>query len=300
MQTVSNIPITVICGFLGSGKTTYLNRLITGGTFPEYSLILVNDFGSINVDAQLIEFRDDRIIKLSNGCICCTLGGTLADQLAEVVRLPDPVAAIYIEASGISDPQKIVDITRVSSRFSLDDVVCLVDGSQQPSNSSDARISDIWHAQIYTATKIILNRSNTASDLLSRQLREINPTAEIIVDKSSATAASELHSLAQDVISSPTEKEPASGGFISFSITFQAPVDRIWLEGLLKRHRNALIRAKGIVYLNQRSDAQVLQFSGNSISFIPSMHKPVKGQLVCIGIKDQVFDQLVQELKSKS
>ena len=73
------IPVTLLTGFLGAGKTSYLNARLRRG-IPPGSLILVNDFGDINIDAELIEYRDEQILRLSNGCICCTLGGSLAEQ----------------------------------------------------------------------------------------------------------------------------------------------------------------------------------------------------------------------------
>ena len=77
MKTES-IPVTLLTGFLGAGKTTYLNLLLSRDA-PRGSLILVNDFGDVNIDAELIDYRDESILRLTNGCICCTLGGSLAE-----------------------------------------------------------------------------------------------------------------------------------------------------------------------------------------------------------------------------
>lgn len=291
-----SIPITVISGFLGAGKTTFLNQLIARGELEENSLILVNDFGSINVDSQLIEYQNDRIIKLSNGCICCTLGGTLAEQLAEVVRLPLPVAAIYIEASGVSDPKKIADITRVSRRFSLSDIVCLVDGSRLSVNSANSRVSDIWYAQISSATKILLNRADKDLNRLREQLMLINPTADITVAEGCVEGAS-TQTLTIEAALSNNPPPGKGGGFSSFSQTFDIPVDQSWLEELFNRFGAVLVRAKGIIYLRGHRDAQVLQFSGNTLSLVPTLRKPAKGELVCIGVKSPAFDELIQRLE---
>ncbi len=97
--------MTVIGGWLGSGKTTLLNQLLRGAT--ERVAIVVNDVGELNIDANLIERSDDELVELTNGCVCCTIGGSLAITLRELsLRNPRP-DRIVIEASGVAEPAKV-------------------------------------------------------------------------------------------------------------------------------------------------------------------------------------------------
>ncbi|MDI3324373.1 GTP-binding protein [Pontibacterium granulatum] len=287
------IPVTVIGGFLGAGKTTYLNRLIGQGDLPANSLILVNDFGGVNIDAELIEYRDDRVMKLSNGCICCTLGGTLAEQLAQVLRMPEPVAAIYIEASGVSDPARIADIARVSRQLKLDDIVCVLDASQLHRNSADPLVKDVWHAQVRSATKLWLNRGTSADTEFL--LHQLNPSVELIIDDRPPPAAANTQHL-----SSPrtVETSVARTKLATFSLILEAPVDQDWLAQLFEQYQDILVRAKGIVYTRPTHKAQVVHLSGDLLSWWPTKKAPTKGQLVCIGAEGARFEALKGVLKA--
>src|SRR5574344_2155367 len=88
------IPVVLLSGFLGAGKTTALNRWIQAGIEPN-SLIIVNDFGQLNIDAELIDYEDEQIIRLQNGCVCCTLGGSMAEKMAEIGRLSPAPSQVY-------------------------------------------------------------------------------------------------------------------------------------------------------------------------------------------------------------
>ena len=107
------IPFTVIGGFLGAGKTTLLNHWLADPQ-GERLAVLVNDFGAINVDAALLrpegDPADPQVMALSNGCVCCSIGGDLADALARVMDRRPSVDRIVVEASGVSDPWRIAQV----------------------------------------------------------------------------------------------------------------------------------------------------------------------------------------------
>lgn len=300
MKTES-IPVTLVTGFLGAGKTTWLNGLLTRG-IPPGSLILVNDFGDINVDADLIEYQDENILRLSNGCICCTLGGTLAEQLAEILRTPPHPAAIYIEASGIANPGRIVDTVTVSRRLYMEEVVCIVDASQAERYARDPRGADVWRQQIRLADRLVVNRLGADDELppVIAQLREMVDSADggsryEISNRSSNTAPA---SASQSAINVVRKKGLAHAGrWQSCSVTYDKPIDGEWLERVVREYADVLVRAKGILQRSGATGMEAFQLSGTQIRWHPVARRTGKGQLVCIGTSGERFSQLVRALE---
>ncbi|MFG6175612.1 CobW family GTP-binding protein [Halomonas sp. THAF12] len=294
--------MTVIGGFLGAGKTTYLNALIRGG-IPENSLIVINDFGDINIDAELIDYRDEQMIQLTNGCICCTLGGTLAERLAKAMRLREAPRAVFIETSGVADPARIADLARVSHRLTLEEVVCLVDGGRIDLNCRDPLIGDTWRAQIQAATRILVNRLSAVHDPQAclGELRRLNaaasihdmgggqagpPTKECLIASPVAAAGHLYHDVA------------SQRGWRSASLAMPHAVDPDRLGDILTGYGDVLLRAKGFVFCLGRQQRQLLQFSGRRLSYWPAPARNGRCQLVCIGRAGPRFEELVATLAS--
>ncbi|PMR72453.1 CobW family GTP-binding protein [Billgrantia endophytica] len=290
------VPLTVIGGFLGAGKSSYLNGLIHRG-IPEQSLIIVNDFGDINIDVELIEYHNDRMLQLSNGCICCTLGGTLAERLAKAMRLHSRPRAIFIETSGIADPARIVDIAKVSARLELAEVVCLVDGGQIMRYQADRFIEETWCAQLHAATRILVNRLPCGEEeRLIQRLRDINPTARI--ENMDRQGAGLMSSRSAAVDTRPRYRIPvAAGGWKSVSLSMHSPIDAKRLQDLLLGFRDVLLRAKGFLHRQDCSSRYLFQLSGERVNWQPASGKSGSCRLVCIGRSGERFDRLVTELQ---
>jgi G3E family GTPase len=162
------LPLTVIGGFLGAGKTTLLNHWLrhAGG---QRLAVLVNDFGALNIDAELIVSSRGDTIALSNGCVCCQIGDDLSAALIRVLESADRFDAVVIEASGVSDPWRIAQLGRADPGLGLDGVVVLVDAGSAWAHARDPRLTDTLERQLKAADLVVLNKCDTlAGDELAR------------------------------------------------------------------------------------------------------------------------------------
>jgi G3E family GTPase len=123
------IPVTILTGFLGAGKTTLLNRILNGNHGLRVA-VLVNDFGTINIDAELVVGVESNVISLANGCICCTIRDDLIATVLETIDRPERPEYILLEASGVAEPTGIAmtfNNPRFRERIRLDSILCVVD-----------------------------------------------------------------------------------------------------------------------------------------------------------------------------
>lgn len=126
------IPVTILTGFLGAGKTTLLKRILNGNHGLKVA-VLVNDFGSINIDAELIVGVESNVISLANGCVCCTIRDDLITTVMETINRPERPEYILLEASGVAEPSSIAMTFNNPSfrdRIRLDSILCIVDAEQ--------------------------------------------------------------------------------------------------------------------------------------------------------------------------
>jgi G3E family GTPase len=124
----ASIPLTVIGGFLGAGKTTLVNHLLA--TAERRWGVLVNDFGAVNVDAALIAESGSDSVALANGCVCCAMGDDLGDALANLVARNPAPEHVIVEASGVGDPWRIAQLALIEPGFSLEPLVVLADATR--------------------------------------------------------------------------------------------------------------------------------------------------------------------------
>ena len=291
------IPLTVIGGFLGAGKTTYLNRLIQGG-LPKDALIIVNDFGDINIDAALIDYRDDSIIQLSNGCICCTLGGTLAEQLAQALRIRAAPGAILIEASGVANPARIADIARISRRLRLAGVVCIIDGSQARQHAESPLIGGAWQTQLAAADRLLVNRLNPADRQESEKwLKQFNSWAHIEYEIE-RTPDSVRTQPSPRLLKPKAKRLSSHGHWHTFSLRGRRQIDKQQLEALMGAYKDVLFRAKGFMLVEHTNNIELLQFTGGQLHWQNALRAPKETQLVFIGIAGERFRNFEQAIDS--
>jgi G3E family GTPase len=158
------VPITILTGFLGAGKTTLLNRILTGNHGLRVG-VLVNDFGSINIDAELIVGIDNNMISLSNGCVCCQIREDLIESAVSLLARPEAIEYIVLEASGVADPAGIFATfsdANLRDRIRLDSVTCVVDADQVFAHPEYPPLMDLKLRQVGFADMLILNKADLA------------------------------------------------------------------------------------------------------------------------------------------
>jgi G3E family GTPase len=158
------VPITILTGFLGAGKTTLLNRILTGNHGLRVG-VLVNDFGSINIDAELVVGVEGNMISLANGCVCCQIRDDLIESVVALLARPETVEYILLEASGVADPGGIFATfsdANLRDRIRLDSVICVVDADQVFAHPEYPPLMQLKLHQVGFADMLILNKVDLA------------------------------------------------------------------------------------------------------------------------------------------
>ena len=168
------IPVTILSGFLGSGKTTLLNRILNGDHGLRVA-VLVNDFGSINIDADLVVGVEDDMISLANGCVCCQVRDDLVDAIDQLLAQPKPVDYVLLEASGVADPGSIY-LTfadpKYQQRIRVDSIICVVDAEQVFNEEDPEPVALLKLRQIGFADLLIINKTDLAGEKQVARVRE--------------------------------------------------------------------------------------------------------------------------------
>ena len=180
---MTQTPVTVLTGYLGAGKTTLLNRILTEDHGRKYAVI-VNEFGEIGIDNELVVGADEEIFEMNNGCVCCTVRGDLIRILQGLMKRKGGFDAIIIETTGLADPGPVAQTffvdDDVKARTRLDSVTTVVDAKHILLELSDSKEAA---EQIAFADQIILNKVDLVSDadlrMIEARIRRINPIAPI-------------------------------------------------------------------------------------------------------------------------
>ena len=271
----NSFPYTVIGGYLGAGKTTLLNNLLRNSQGLRLA-VLVNDFGDINIDADLITSHDGETINLASGCICCSLADGFLLTLNRLSKRRGEIDHIVVEASGVSDPVKIGQYGAIL-KLDLEGVIVLVDAEQIREKAANKYVGDTVIRQLKGADLLVLNKVDlvTSEQLVSVRawLADLVPAARIVETVNGQVPLSIL--LGNLTVAPPAVKEWAvtaehnhaadqthaeahDAMYQTWSITAAAPIRRDNVQALLDTVPEGVLRAKGFVYLVDDPDRRYL------------------------------------------
>jgi G3E family GTPase len=288
------VPFTVIGGFLGAGKTTLLNHVLRHTT--ERIAVLINDFGTTPIDADLVATHNGDTIALANGCVCCTMAGELAVALMALLDANPPFDRVITEASGIADPRKIAQYGTTPG-FRLVGVIVLADACTFEAALDDQRIARQVAAQVERADLIILNKIDLARDEQIRTAVELLAKNCPAVPVLQATHASvpipilfdidPVHRNYGDADRVDDQEGHASHGFESLTILTDQPVSRARLMEIGRELPAGVLRAKGVLQ-DTSGDHWILHRVGATIkvtAYPTASPQPAAsiGQIVLIG-----------------
>jgi G3E family GTPase len=281
------LPISVLTGFLGSGKTTVLSHLLKDPAMHD-TAVVINEFGDVGLDHMLVESSNDDVVVLNSGCLCCTIRGDLIDTLRNLFRrrvtgdVPE-FARLIIETTGLADPAPILHTLMtdplLAARYRLDGVVATVDGVHGLTQM-DTQFEPVKQAAV--ADRLLITKSDLISEdaaaALSERLHAINPAAPIHTVAHGKVAADTLFGaglydpetksadVARWLREEAYAEEEASDGhhhhhdvnrhddrIRSFCLTSETPMAwddfADWMEALISVHGDALLRVKGILHV---------------------------------------------------
>lgn len=287
MSTPCSIPVTVIGGYLGAGKTTLVNHLLRHADGKRLA-ILVNEFGELPIDADLIEAQDDDIISLSGGCVCCSYGNDLLLAMMTLAKLDPKPDHVILESSGVALPGAIASSLSLLDGFNVDGVVVLADAETIKQRSTDKYMADTVLRQLADADIVLLNKADLIEPQSLVELQawivDLAPKAKIVETQFAKAPVSVVlqNYLPQEMLAGKAHS-PMSfhqlHGYETFVVEASEPVEPEPFVEQLLADNPTILRAKGFVE-NLDGEVITVQVVGNRYQLSPSRQNSDLGVVV--------------------
>lgn len=278
----ARLPLSVISGYLGAGKTTLINRLLAEDHGLRL-LVMVNDFGAINIDAALLDSATDDTLTLSNGCVCCTMGADLFLAIGDVLDRDVRPDHLIIEASGIADPARIAQVALAEPELSYGGIVTVVDALGYTALAQDPQIGAQVADQVRVADLICLSKSVTADAALHLKL-SIQSGAEVFDLNDVISLAPILFGIEDGAV--PQTLGTPHRSYVAWDAQSDLAMDLSDLNAKLAARPPALFRFKGFVS-HTATSAWEVHCVGPTVS-VKALKSPHKTQVVGIGLAERI------------
>ncbi len=274
--------VLVLVGFLGSGKTTLINNLLSNTKGVKIACI-VNDFSKVNIDSRLLLKATEDIVELSNGCICCTLRGDLLEAITKITERESKVDYIVVESTGIGEPLPIAQtfyMGNLKDIVTLDNIVTVVDVSTFWKNYNNPDFSSLIIDQVEFSNLLVLNKMDLVDEKEIEKIKnlclKLNPKAKVIITKNGEVDSKELLNTNnfsyEDGLNAPAwdqewEKKGSEAdeyGFNNIVYSNKEALDRDVFISLINQWPDNVFRAKGYVNWGNGSGAFV-SFAGTRL-----------------------------------
>ena len=296
-RRAERLPVTLVTGFLGSGKTTLVNHILSNRQGVK-AAVLVNELGAIGIDNDLIVGAEDGMIELSNGCICCSTNNDLLDGIVRVLGRPEPVGHMLVETSGVADPLPIAQTflrPEFREALRLDAIVAIADAEQFSLDLFDGTAA---RSQLRHADAVLVNKCDTVDAarlaIVEGRIRLVNAEARLVRTTQSAVALPLI--LDVDLFRPrPADHDHhhahlEDDGFVSLSFENDRPFSAQRFQEFLEARPPGLFRGKGFLWLAETGKRYVFHLVGGRFTLEEDRRPAGANRLVLIGRRLDVDD----------